>query len=138
MAKEFSLKALEKAKKQSFEKVDTQPIFMPVGYTRPETLNQALERILAHSAAQGLSLQEAYNMLTGEFDEEGNESLPNFDGAFPLMQEDDDGFEQSPFAEYDPLPAPPPPVEAPAKQDEQSQQAAPDPTPSPGADPKPE
>lgn len=129
MAKEYSIKRLSEAKKISKEKVNTKPLFMPVGYTRPETLNQVLERILSHSAARGQSLQEAYDMLSGEFDGDFDDDSTQ-DVYFPVMDDDDDGFEQSAFASYDiPTPAP----EASAEAEKSTAQVSPDST-SPSGD----
>lgn len=104
---EYSQKMLKRSKEIAFEKVDTTPIFLPVGYTQPETLNDCLNRILAHSAGQGISLQQAYDMLTGEFDSDDDE----FDGEeFGELMDDDDEFEQSSYADYD-TPAQPKPTQ---------------------------
>lgn len=129
MAKEYSIKRLSEAKKISKEKVNTKPLFMPVGYTRPETLNQVLERILSHSAARGQSLQEAYDMLSGEFDGDFDDDSTQ-DVYFPVMDDDDDGFEQSAFASYD-IPTPAPEVSAEAEKS--TAQVSPDST-SPSGD----
>lgn len=98
--KEFSLQMIDKSRDIAVEKLDITPLFIPVGYTRPETLNDALSRILSTSAGQGLTLDQAFNTLRGEFDDLPDDS---FDDAFPLMDDDDDGFEQSPFATYEQL-----------------------------------
>ena len=102
---EYSQKMLKKSREIATEKVDTTPIFLPVGYTQPETLNDCLNRILAHSAGQGISLQQAYDMLTGEFD--GDDDFDADD--FGELMDDDDEFEQSSYAEYE-TPAPPKPT----------------------------
>lgn len=109
--KEFSLKMVDKSRDIAVEKLDTTPLFIPVGYTRPETLNDALSRILSTSAGQGLTLEQAFDTLRGDFDGEVDD---NFDGAFPLMDDDDDGFEQSPFATYEQLETVAPLNESPA------------------------
>lgn len=95
---EYSQKMLKKSKEIATETVDTTPIFLPVGYTQPETLNDCLNRILAHSVGQGISLQQAYDMLTGEFDGDDDDFD---DEEFGTLMDDDDEFEQSSYAEYE-------------------------------------
>lgn len=112
---EYSQKMLKNSKEIATEKVDTTPIFLPVGYTQPETLNDCLNRILSHSAGQGISLQQAYDMLTGEFDGEDDDFD---DEEFGTLMDDDDEFEQSPYAEY----------ETPARPKPTSTASAPEPT----------
>lgn len=94
MAKEYSIRMLEAARKNSHEQPDLNPVFMPVGRIRPETFNQALERIMSHSAAMGMTLEEAYNSIRGDFDD------GDFDDEYEADDFGDDEFEQSQFATY--------------------------------------
>lgn len=93
--REFSVRMLEVARKNSTESLDVSPVFMPVGRIKPETFNDALNRILATSAAQGMTLQEAYESIQGDFDGEGDD----FDDEFG--DDIDDEFEQSSLATYE-------------------------------------
>lgn len=88
---EYTLRQL--GKRESFERVDTKPLFLPVGRIRPETYNQAIERILATSLGRGESLESAYDHLRGDYDGD----VEDFDD--PEFEEED--FEQSDFANYD-------------------------------------
>lgn len=94
MAKEYTVRMLAEARKNAVERPDTQPVFMPVGRIKPETFNDALNRILATSAAQGMTLQEAYESIQGDFDVDGDDIFDGFD-------DDDDEFEQSALASYE-------------------------------------
>lgn len=93
--REFSVRMLEAARKNSTESLDVSPVFMPVGRIKPETFNDALNRILATSASQGMSLQEAYESIQGDFDGDGEdfEDFEDFDS--------EDEFEQSSLASYE-------------------------------------
>lgn len=88
---EYSIRQLEKAK-GDFEKLDTTPLFIPVGNQRPETFNEAIGRILYHS---GALTRDAYDKLNGiNYD-------PDTGEVFDDEYDDDEGdFEQSPFASY--------------------------------------
>ena len=104
MAKEYSLRQIQRGRELSQEHLDTTPLFIPVGYTQPETLNDCLNRILSHSAGQGMSLQQAYDMITGEYDDDEPDEFDEREFG-QLMDDDDDGFEQSPRAQYADIPA---------------------------------
>ena len=104
MAKEYSLRQISKGRELSQEHLDTTPLFIPVGYTQPETLNDCLNRILSHSAGQGMTLQQAYDMITGEYDDDEPDDFDEREFG-TLMDDDDDGFEQSPRAQYADIPA---------------------------------
>lgn len=94
MAKEYTVRMLAESRKNAVERLDTSPVFMPVGRIKPETFNDALNRILATSAAQGMTLQEAYESIQGDFDGD--------DGGFDGFDDDmDDEFEQSSLASYE-------------------------------------
>lgn len=95
--REYSIRMLENARKNSHERPDPNPVFMPVGRIKPETFNQALERIMSHSAAMGMSLQEAYDSVRGEFDFDDDPDVDDYEGE----NYDDDEFEQSQFASYE-------------------------------------
>ena len=92
---EYSIRQLAKARELSAESVDPNPIFMPVGRVRPETFNQALERIMSASISSGMTFQEAFDQLRPSYDYDGD-----FSESFDV--DDDDEFEQSEFAEYEP------------------------------------
>lgn len=92
--REYSVRMLEKARANSTESLDISPVFMPVGRIKPETFNDALNRILATSASQGMSLQEAYESIQGDFDGD-DDDFEGFD------DEPDDEFEQSGLASYE-------------------------------------
>lgn len=115
MAKEYSVRMLTEARKNAVERPDTRPVFMPIGRIKPETFNDALNRILATSASQGMSLQEAYESIQGDFDDDDN--FDDFDDF------DDDEFEQSEFAEYDASSAELPPAEVPEKEPAKQEEA---------------
>ena len=97
---EYSIRQLAKARELSAESVNPQPVFMPVGRIRPETFNQALERIMTASIGTGMTFQEAFDQLRPSYD---------YDGDFSESFEYDvaDEFEQSEFAEYEREPAEP-------------------------------
>lgn len=118
--REYSVRMLENARKNSCERPDLHPVFMPVGRVKPETFNDALNRILSTSASQGMSLEQAYNSIRGDFDD------TDFDDEFEADDFYDDEFEQSSLATYieDKVPAA---VEAvPDKAPEPIQQPSPD------------
>lgn len=126
--REYSVRMLEAARKNSHEQPDPNPVFMPVGRIRPETFNQALERIMSHSAAMGMTLEEAYNNIRGDFDD------IDFDDDVEVDDFGDDEFEQSSFATYVEIPdrANPVAVEAVPTAPEPTQQPSPDPASPPG------
>lgn len=92
---EYSIKQLQRAKEVSAERVDPRPVFMPVGRIRPETFNQALERIMMTSIGTGMTFQEAFDQLRPMYD---------YDGDFDedITMDADDEFELSGYAEYEP------------------------------------
>lgn len=116
---EYSLRQLAKARELSAEQVDPNPVFMPVGRIRPETFNQALERIMSASIGSGMTFQEAFDQLRPSYD---------YDGDFSESFDDDvdDEFELSEYSEYEfdnvELPVAPEPEtpSIPDKPDEQS------------------
>lgn len=91
---EYSLRQLAKARELSAEQVDPNPVFMPVGRIRPETFNQALERIMSASIGSGMTFQEAFDQLRPSYD---------YDGDFSESFDDDvdDEFELSEYSEYE-------------------------------------
>lgn len=91
---EYSLRQLAKARELSAEQVDPNPVFMPVGRIRPETFNQALERIMSASISSGMTFQEAFDQLRPSYD---------YDGDFSESFDDDvdDEFELSEYSEYE-------------------------------------
>lgn len=91
---EYSLKQLKKARELSTERVDTQPVFMPVGRIRPETFNQALERIMMTSIGTGMTFQEAFDQLRPSYDYDG-------DFSEEFETNDDDEFELSSYSQYE-------------------------------------
>lgn len=101
---EYSLKQLKRARELSAERTDTQPIFMPVGRIRPETFNQALERIMMTSIGTGMTFQEAFDQLRPSYDYDGDFS-EDFEYA------DDDEFELSAYAEYETTTCPAEPMD---------------------------
>lgn len=129
--REYSVRMLENARKNSHERPDPNPVFMPVGRIKPETFNQALERIMSHSAAMGMTLQEAYDSVRGEFDFDDDPEVDDYVGE----NYDDDEFEQSQFSSYE-TPNATQRDEVPASVGTQPVAKEPEPTPQP--EPTPE
>lgn len=89
----YSEKMLKLARDNRYDRVDPKPIFMPVGRIKPETFNEAMNRILMTSAGQGMTLQEAYESIRGDYD------IDDFDDDYSDY-DDSDEFEQSSLASY--------------------------------------
>lgn len=89
----YSERMLKFARANRYDRVDKTPIFMPVGRIKPETFNEAMNRILMTSAGQGMTLQEAYDSIRGDYDvDDYSDDYDDYD--------DYDEFEQSSLAQY--------------------------------------
>lgn len=95
MAKTYMSNASEKAQDFLYDKIDTTPVSIPVGYKQPETTTQIMSRLLLGSGAITVEQWEAMNGILYDA-KSGDMDFDDFDDI-----DLDDEFVQSDFANYE-------------------------------------
>lgn len=95
MAKTYMSAATDKAQDFLYDKIDTTPVSIPLGYKQPETSTQVMSRLLLGSGAITREQWEAMNGIL--YDSKGDDmDFRDFGNSEP-----DDEFTQSDLASYE-------------------------------------